>query len=585
MKQILGLAVAMLILVVTPVIAQSTTSSLYIAYPPPKHETTAESIFFIGTAPANGEVIINGKAIARSDAGHFAPSFPLAVGINKFKIRYQNKQLNISVTRNSTEPKIPTNAAFATNSLIPALDIAKLPEESICFGAIAAPEAKVSVTLGDRTLDLLPQVNAVDLPPNSAILNNLNQPKFPASSGKYEACTTFARVGNLGKPIFELNLKGKTITQAGTGNIEIIAPNKIQVIEITADAGVTRTGPSTDYSRLTPLPKGTRAMVTGKEGEWLHLDYGAWIKAAETQMVVGNISPRSIIRSITSRQIPGATEIIFPLQVPVPVAVRQGNYQFTLTLYNTTAQTDTIRLDEDPTIERLDWQQVSPTQIDYTFQLKNRQQWGYQLRYQGTSLVLTLRHPPNTLDSQLKGIKILLDPGHGGAESGAKGPTGYPEKNMNLVTSQLLAKELEELGATVYLTRKTDIDLSLDDRGKAIDKIQPDLAISLHYNALPDGGDAMHTQGIATFWYHPQAHDFALFIHKYLIENLDRPDAGTFWNNLALTRPHAAPSVLLELGYAINPEEFEWIINIEEQKKLAKSIAEGINEWFKLLIS
>ena len=47
-----------------------------------------------------------------------------------------------------------------------------------------------------------------------------------------------------------------------------------------------------------------------------------------------------------------------------------------------------------------------------------------------------------------------------------------------------------------------------------------------------------------------------------------------------MTRPHTAPSILLELGFMINPEEFEWITNEQEQKKLAKTLAEGIKEWF-----
>jgi len=73
--------------------------------------------------------------------------------------------------------------------------------------------------------------------------------------------------------------------------------------------------------------------------------------------------------------------------------VSAGAIALTLTLYNTTAQTDIIRLDDDPIISRLDWQQVAPTQVQYTFNLKSQQQWGYKLKY-GTSLVLSLRHPP-----------------------------------------------------------------------------------------------------------------------------------------------------------------------------------------------
>jgi N-acetylmuramoyl-L-alanine amidase len=284
------------------------------------------------------------------------------------------------------------------------------------------------------------------------------------------------------------------------------------------------------------------------------------------------------------------------------VSVQQGDRTLTLTLYNTTAQTDVIRLDDDPVISRLDWQQVAPSQVQYTFNLKSQQQWGYKLRYEGTSLVLALRHSPGKRageqrsreeipkskiqnlksihPSPLSGIKILLDPGHGGKELGSRGPTGYPEKDINLLISKLVREQLVQRGATVYMTREDDKDVSLPDRVAMIDKLEPAIALSLHYNALPDAGDAMNTKGLAAFWYHSQAHSLAMFLHNYLVKKLDRPDYGVFWNNLALTRPATAPSVLLELGFMINPTEFEWIVNSQEQNKLASAIADGITEWF-----
>jgi N-acetylmuramoyl-L-alanine amidase len=586
MKQFFGIIFLTTILIVggiifTPVAAQ-TPQSLFLAYPPPEHQTTAETIFLIGTASPGRDVFINGKPIERSSAGHFAPSFPLQMGDNLFTIRHDSEEIKVKVTKVSSEPAIPQEAAFAKDSLTPAVNMARLPGESICFGAIAPPNAEVSVRLRELTVALLPQSESVQLPPNSAILTSTNQPTVMQASGRYQGCTTFSEAGNLGKPLFELSFGQEIISQEGKGEIEILSPNQLGIIEVTADAGVARTGPSTDYSRLTPLPKGTIAQVTGKEGEWLRLDYGAWIKEEETQPIASNIPPTSIVRSITSRPIAGATEIIFPLQIPVPISIQQGDKFITLSLYNTIAQTDTIRLDDDPLIKRLDWQQVTPTRIDYTFYLKTEQQWGYDIHYEGTSLIFTLRHSPSITSqkSSLKGVKILLDPGHGGEELGSKGPTGYPEKNANLFTSQLLARELKKLGATVNLTRDTDIDLSLEDRVKIIDEQKPDLALSIHYNALPDGGDAINTKGISAFWYHPQGHDLAVFLHNYLVTKLNRPSYGVYWNNLALTRPHTAPSVLLELGFMINPWEFEWITNPQEQKQLAQAIAEGINEWF-----
>ena len=606
MKRFLGLAALTDILLMGSMMATSLSAraeSLSVVYPPPEHQTVAEKIFFIGTASPQEPVFIDGKKVDnRSASGHFAPSLPLKMGENTFVIRQGEEELELKITRISDRPEIPNRLAFAPDSLTPGVDIARLPNELICVGAVAPPDAKVSARIGTSKILLLPQTESVDLPPNSAVLTAEAQTTNQTNIGKYEGCTVLDIPGNYGKPIFELERGDRSITKQGEGEIKILSPKDIKVVEVTADAGVARTGASTNYSRLTPLPKGTKARVTGKEGQWLRLDYGAWIKAEETKPVLGNVPPQSIVRGITSRQVDSATEIIFPLQIPVPVAIKQQEDSITLTLHNTTAQTDTIRLDADPVIKRLDWQQISPTQIDYTFELKDRQQWGYDLRYEGSNLIFSLRHPPRISATPavevrsdrglvedliqtnpslpLSNIEILLDPGHGGEETGSKGPTGYPEKEINLIISKLLKQELTQLGAKVYLTREEDKDVSLKERMAAIDRLKPDLAISIHYNALPDSGDAENTQGISTFWYNTQAHAPAIFLHNYLVEKLNRPDAGTFWNNLALTRPHTAPSILLELGFMINPEEFEWITNKQEQQRLAKTLAEGIKEWF-----
>lgn len=608
MRPLLGLVI--LSFLTTPSLVLAQEQSLKVIYPQANSQTSAKKIFFLGTAPSSGEVLVNGKPVARSKSGHFAPSFPLQVGENVFTVRYQNQQVQIKVTRVSTQPEVPQGLAFAKDSLTPAMDIAKLPGELVCFGAIAPwttpsnrnaqPHANVSVKLPNQTVPLTRQPQQAQLPENSAALTGQNQPSAESSISKYEGCTIVGTSANLGQPQFELTLDGKTMTQPGNGKITILSPAQLEVVEVTADSGVARTGPSTDYSRLTPLPKGTRAEVTGREGEWLRLDYGAWINSKETRTLPGAIPPHSIIRSIGYRKLPGVTEMIFPLQVSVPVSVQQNDQTLTLTLYNTTAQTDIIRLDDNALISRLDWQQLPAVPggrqggVQYTFHLKKAQQWGYKLRYDGTSLVLALRDSPFNSSARgretrglfkrqkpLSGIKILLDPGHGGKESGASGPTGYLEKDVNLVVSKLVRDELSKRGATVVMTREDDRELSLPDRTARIDQEKPAIAISIHYNSLPDEGDAENTKGMGAFWYHPQAHSLAVFMHQYIVSKLGRPSYGVFWDNLALTRPASAPSVLLELGFMSNPNEFEWVTNPQEQKKLARVVADGIVEWFR----
>lgn len=558
--------------------------SLIVVFPQTSYQTSAQKIFFLGTAPPDGQVLINSKPVTRSKAGHFSPSFPLELGENLFTVRHDNQELQIKVTRLTTGPELPQGLAFAKDSLTPAADIARLPGELVCFSAVALPNASVSVKLANQTIALSPQPQQAQLPSNLAALTGQNQPYAQSSVGNYQGCTTVATATDLGQPQFQLTLNGKTITQPGTGKIKILSRAQLPVSEVIVESGTARTGPSTDYSRLTPLPKGTRATVTGREGEWLRLDYGAWINSQETRILPGAIPPQTIIRSVGYRQLPGVTEIVFPLQVPVPMSVQQSEQALALTLYNTTAQTDIIRLDDNPLISRLDWQQEAPEQVKYTLNLKKAQQWGYKLRYDGTTLVLALRHPPkigNTRRKLLANFKIVLDPGHGGKESGASGPTGYLEKDVNLVVSKLLRDELVKRGATVVMTREDDKEVSLVERQAIISKEEPAIAISIHHNSLPDNGDAEKTKGFGTFWYHPQAHNLAIFLQNYVVKKLGKPSYGVFWNNLALTRPAAAPSVLLELGFMSNPDEFEQVVNPEEQKKMANAIAQGITEWFK----
>ena len=580
MKKLLGLVLFNFLVTSSVALAQE---PLLVVFPPTNYQTSTEKIFFIGTAPPKGQVLINGKLINRSKAGHFSPSFPLQLGENIFKVRYQNQEREIKIIRVSTQPELPQGLGFAKDSLTPAADIARLPGELICFSAVAPPQATVWVNLVNQNIALLPQPSQAQLPPNSSVLTGLNQPNL-SSLTKYQGCTTVTNAADLGKPQFNLQINDQRITQTGLGKIEILSPTQLPVAEIASESGVTRTGSSTDYSRLTPLPKGTMASVTGKNGEWLRLDYGAWINSKETKIISGAVAPQTVIRSVGYRQLAETTEIRFPLETAVPVSVEQGNNAFTLTLYNTTAQTDTIRLDDNRLISRLDWQQVSPTQVKYTFNLKKLQQWGYKLRYDNTTLVLTLRHPPHLKNSKrlpLSGIKIVLDPGHGGKESGASGPTGYLEKDVNLIISQLLRDELVKRGAKVVMTRDDDRDVSLGERQVIINTEEPAIALSVHHNSLPDNGDAEKTKGFGTFWYHPQSHSLAIFLQNYVVKNLRKPAYGVFWNNLALTRPHAAPAVLLELGFMSSPYEFEEIVNPQAQKKMANILADGITEWFK----
>lgn len=579
----LVLALSAFILVMIATSAQA-ESSLHLSYPPDNHETVADRIFVIGTANPNQTVLINGDSINRSQAGHFAPTVPLEIGENVIEVQVGDRRVQRRVIRLSRAPNFPADGfGFAEGSLEPAVDITRQVGELVCFTALApAADFSGSVTLGDRRIPLFPEWNGSELPGNAAVLTGENQPQT-AMATRYEGCHRFEETGLLGQPVFELRQGDRRLRDTASGTVEIVPAqiSPLPVARIINREAVSRTGPGTSYSRLTPIPEGVQAAVTGAQGDWLRLDYGVWVNRAEVEVQEAGQPPRGVIRSISSRQQSDRTEIHFPLNRRVPPQVQQEGRQFRLTLHNTTAQTDLIAFRGNPAIRSMTWQQLEGDRVQYTFEMNSPQQWGYDLRYDNTTLVLTLRHPPRINPRQpLSGTTIFIDPGHGGPEDlGATSPTGIREKEPALTVSLLLRDELERRGARVVLARETDIDVGLRERMDMIQKTEPTLALSIHYNALPDSGDAENTAGIGTFWYHPQAEDLAVFLYEHLVTDLNRPEYGIFWANFALTRPQIAPSVLLELGFMINPYEYEWIMDEQEQQRLAVSLAQGIEAW------
>ncbi|MEW6474487.1 MAG: N-acetylmuramoyl-L-alanine amidase [Actinomycetota bacterium] len=81
---------------------------------------------------------------------------------------------------------------------------------------------------------------------------------------------------------------------------------------------------------------------------------------------------------------------------------------------------------------------------------------------------------------------VVLDPGHGGGEPGAVGPTGLSEKELNLVVAEMTAEALRAEGVRVVLARTSDYRQSLAARVAVATSLEPKAFVSIHHNAAPD---------------------------------------------------------------------------------------------------
>ena len=189
--------------------------------------------------------------------------------------------------------------------------------------------------------------------------------------------------------------------------------------------------------------------------------------------------------------------------------------------------------------------------------------------------------------AEIKGVKIVLDAGHGGIDDGAIGSlTGAKESEINLSIVGYLKEYLSDAGFSVYLTRSSDAGLygiatsslkrkDMEKRKKIIEDVNPTLVISVHLNKY-----SVSTRAGAQVFY--KSGDESAEKLANAVQNSFNEMATQERKYTALTGDYYIlnctdiPSVICECGFLSNPKEERLLISEEHQRTLAYHIFCGI---------
>lgn len=181
---------------------------------------------------------------------------------------------------------------------------------------------------------------------------------------------------------------------------------------------------------------------------------------------------------------------------------------------------------------------------------------------------------------------IVIDPGHGGFDSGAVSPSGVREDELNLKVAYKLKQYLLKHNATVILTRETNESLASrksEDMRKRVEIIKdndPDIVISIHMNKFPQsqyfGAQTFYMKGSEEGKKLAQSIQSRLL--EYLIEGNNRQIKEA--SNLLILKAGSAPAVIVECGFLSNPKEESLLITDEYQDRIAWAIFCGILDYF-----
>ncbi len=190
---------------------------------------------------------------------------------------------------------------------------------------------------------------------------------------------------------------------------------------------------------------------------------------------------------------------------------------------------------------------------------------------------------------------IVLDPGHGGGDTGAV-HNGLTEKILTMDIAQRLRALLVAQGWTVKMTRDTDIDpVSSDNiaRMRGDGKPNPDdraylqtrcdtanainarLFISIHVNSAP----VASARGTTFYWYKPQDAAFAQALERAVIPTAGTQDDGARHENFYVVRHTTMPAVLIETAFLTNPDDVTLLRSPDFLQNIAQGIANGVRAY------
>ncbi len=160
--------------------------------------------------------------------------------------------------------------------------------------------------------------------------------------------------------------------------------------------------------------------------------------------------------------------------------------------------------------------------------------------------------------------RIIIDPGHGGRDPGAVGPTGLKEKDVVLNISQRLKKLLEDnLNVEVLLTRDSDVYIPVKERGKFANKYDGKLFISIHCN----GNNSSRVRGYSTWLLGPAKTQTALEMAEKENSVIELED-----NTEAYKELQNAIHILNAMNQSVNLKESQVLAKLlnDEFKKINK---------------
>jgi len=390
---------------------------------------------------------------------------------------------------------------------------------------------------------------------------------------------------------------------------------KPQDLVITGSVVNIRTGPGTNFTKVTSLPKGTKVTAIDFQKDWYQIKSSAgtgWVaqwlvqKAGTAEVIEEELlsqSENSMQQNTSSKpesSLPGinwtwektATGVKIAIQGSEPLGyiekIYGGEPIITLEFGGTWQNPLGSEEINYGGIKKINTDKGS---VGTLFQVDLIEEMPYETTLSNDGCLLNLNIA--CVKEENNNVKtVVIDPGHGsyserGYDTGAVGPSGLYESDVVLDIGSRVEELLIEKEIRVVMTRGNEANLTLEDRANIANELCADAFISIHANSSVSST----LNGTTTYYYAPletnletqreERKCLAESIQNKMLETLGRNNLGVRQENFAVLRCTTVPSVLVETAFISNSEEEKLLADGQFCGEAARAIAEGIWEFLQ----
>lgn len=552
-------------------------SSLAIANPSDDISTSYESYYITGSSNPDEPLTCNGEEVEdRGVYGSFGIYVPLESGKNKFVFENGADSATLTITKTESTGGGAITTISNLRKLGPSSDDVVKSGETYRIRCTAPANGKVTATLNGKTYPL--EQEAVATTGVEAYYSKeITLPEI--ENGAIE---------NLGAITYKLTFDGKNSSAVSDGKLYLLGKNAHLLAKVNQNAAVLYEKGDGSSNHVSLISRGAVDTIEDTNGDYFQLGMGSWISKSYVDILDdGTTQWKNRVSSTTYQKGSKGESLILKGTASPSFKAYHTSEKVVIYLYNTTG-VKSKKLDSELFSSMKVTTKSGRTMLEF-FKKEGVTTVGYDVSFDGKGKTTIFFNPMADSGSEsqpLREMTIVVDPGHGGLDSGALGVlngTGPVEKDITMAHSLVLKNRLESLGANVILAVKPDQDTSskveMTDRVELARKNKADFYVSLHCNSIAANANGLKPSGTEIYYYENGSKMLANSILQKITEYNDRTMRSVIYGNFYVTRNPICPSMLIEMGFISNPKEYDELCTPESMYQTANAIADALIEY------